>query len=113
MNGTWQPLGYKLLNGDQYTMFLKEAYFNPKMSDQASSIPEINYDPNFSEHQMYDDNTDWPSLVKKFGLQHSFNLSIQGGGEKANFRISAGYDTQDGSIIGQHLNRFTTRVALD
>ena len=113
MNGTWQPLGYNILNGDQYTMYLKEAYFNPKMSDQASNIPEINYDPSFSEYQMYNDNTDWPSLVKKFGLQHSFNLAISGGGEKANFRISAGFDTQDGSIIGQHLNRFTTRVALD
>ncbi len=113
MNGTWQPLGYKLMNGDQYTMFLKEAYFNPKFSDRAANIPEINYDPSFSEYNMYNNNTDWPSLVKQFGLQHSFNLSIQGGGEKANFRISAGYDTQNGSIIGQHLDRFTTRVALD
>ncbi|MCQ2074232.1 MAG: SusC/RagA family TonB-linked outer membrane protein [Bacteroidaceae bacterium] len=113
LNGTWQPLGYNIMNGDQYTMYLKEAYFNPRMSDQASKIPEITYDPDFSEYHMYNDNTDWPSLVKNFGLQHSFNLAIQGGGEKANFRISAGFDTQDGSVIGQHLNRFTTRVALD
>lgn len=113
MNGNWQPEGYNIMNGDQYTMFLKESYFNPEMSDAAADIREISYDPTFSEYHMYDDNTDWVSLVKKFDLQHSFNFSIQGGGEKANFRISAGYDTQNGSIVGQHLNRFTTRVALD
>lgn len=113
MNGTWQPSSYNLLTGDQYTMYLKESYFNPELSDQSSDIPEINYNPNFSEYNMFNDNTDWVSLVKCFGAQHSFNLSISGGGEKANFRISAGFDTQNGSVIGQRLNRFTTRVALD
>lgn len=113
LNGTWQPEGYKLMNGDQYTMYLKESYFNPDLSDKASDIPELNYDESFSEYQMYNNNTDWVSAVKQFGLQQSHNLSVSGGGEKANFRISAGYDHQNGSIIGQKLNRFTTRVAFD
>ena len=38
---------------------------------------------------------------------------MSGGGEKANYRISAGYDHQIGSIIAQKLDRFTTRMALD
>lgn len=113
MNGTWQPNGYQLMNGDQYTMFLKEAFFNPTLSDNASNIVELNYDPSFSEYQMYNNNTDWVAAVKQFGAQHSHNVSVSGGGEKANFRISAGFDTQNGSIIGQHMNRFTTRVAFD
>ena len=113
LNGTWQPESYHLLNGDQYTMLLKESYFNPRLSDEASDIKEISYDPSYSEYHMFNDNTNWPSLVKQLGMQHSFNLAISGGGEKANFRISAGFDTQDGSIIAQHMNRFTTRVALD
>ncbi|MCQ2110225.1 MAG: TonB-dependent receptor plug domain-containing protein [Bacteroidaceae bacterium] len=113
MNGTWQPEGIKLMNGDQYTMFLKEAYFNPELSDDAADIDVLNYSPSFSEYNMYNDNTDWAKLVKKFGLQQSHNLSISGGGEKANFRVAAGFDHQNGSIIAQKLNRFTTRVALD
>lgn len=113
LNGTWQPEGYKLLNGDQYTMFLKEAYFNPRLSDAASDFDELNYDKSFSEYQMYNNNTDWPAQVKTFGIQQSHDIAISGGGDKANFRISAGYAGQNGSIIGQHLDRFTTRVALD
>lgn len=113
-NGNWQPEGYKLLNGDQYTMFLKESFFNPKMNDiTTDQIWEIQYDSKQPLYNMYNNNTDWVSAVKKFGMQHSHNVSVQGGGDKANFRISAGFDHQTGSVIGQKMNRFTTRVAFD
>ncbi len=113
MNGTWQPNGYKLLDGDQYTMYLKESFFNPELSDNASNIKALNYDDKWSEYEMFNNNTDWVSLVKSFGVQQSHNVSVSGGGEKANFRISAGFDDQTGSVIGQKMNRFTTRVAFD
>ena len=113
LNATWQPEGYKLLNGDQYTMYLKESFFNPELSDAAADIEELNYNPNFSEYQMYNNNTDWVDAVKQIGLQHSHTVSVSGGGDKANFRLSAGFDDQSNSIIGQHMNRFTTRIAFD
>ena len=113
LNATWQPEGYKLLNGDQYTMFMKESFFNPKLSDAAADIIELNYDDKFSEYEMYNDNTDWVAAVKQIGLQHSHNVSVSGGGDKANFRMSAGFDDQTNSVIGQHMNRFTTRIAFD
>ena len=113
LNATWQPEGYKLLNGDQYTMFMKESFFNPALSDAAADIIELNYDDKFSEYEMYNDNTDWVAAVKKVGLQHGHNVSVSGGGDKANFRVSAGFDDQTGSVIGQKMNRFNTRVAFD
>lgn len=115
-NMTWQPEGIKLMNGGEYTMYLKEAYFNPRLSDDAADIPEINYlhsDAEFADWRMYDNDTDWRKAVKQMGLEQKHYLSITGGGEKANFRVSAGYDNQTGSIIEQKLNRFTTRTALD
>lgn len=36
LTGTYQPEGYKMLDGDGYTMLLKESYFNPRQSDVAS-----------------------------------------------------------------------------
>ena len=113
LTGTYQPNGYKLLNGDEYTMMLKEEYFNPRMSDDASNIQEINYDPTFSEYEMYNNNTDWVKEVKKTGWRQNHYLSLTGGGEKAHFRIGAGYDHETGSIIEQQLDRFTSRVNLD
>ena len=113
VTGTYQPQGMKMLNGDEYTMLMKEAYFNPKLSDDASNIREFNYDPSYSEYEMYNNNTDWVKAVKQTGWQQKHNVGITGGGEKANFYITAGYDHDTGSIIQQKLDRFTTRVALD
>ena len=117
--GTWQPKGMKVLNGDDYTMFLKEAYFNPTLNSSiadntsTSYIPEINYDKNYSQYHMFNNNTDWESEVTQFGQYHQHYVSITGGGEKASFRISGGYDNQSGAAIHERLNRYTTRVALD
>ena len=113
LTGTYQPNGYKMLNGDEYTMLLKEEYFNPQMSDAASNIKELNYDPSFSEYEMYNNNTDWLKEVKKVGWRQNHYLALTGGGEKAHFRIGAGYDHETGSIIEQQLDRFTSRVNLD
>ena len=113
LTGTYQPNGYEMLNGDEYTMLLKEEYFNPSLSDASSDIPELNYNPSFSEYEMYNNNTDWLKEVKKVGWRQNHYLALSGGGEKAHFRIGAGYDHETGSIIEQVLNRFTSRVNLD
>ena len=116
LTGTYQPQGMKLLNGDEYTMMLKEEYFNPHLQASASAnIDEINYRSGgeFSEYQMYNNNTDWVDAVKQVGWRQNHYVALSGGGEKAHFRIAAGYDHETGSIIKQQLDRFTTRVALD
>jgi TonB-linked SusC/RagA family outer membrane protein len=113
LTGTYQPEGYKLLNGDDYTMLLKEARFNPEQDDNASNVNELNYDANFSEYEQFNNNTDWRDAVTQWGLRQNHNVSVSGGGEKAAFRISGGFDHETGTMIKQKLNRFTTRVALD
>ena len=113
LTGTYQPKGYNLLNGDDYTMLLKESYFNPEQSDAAADIPELNYDPSFSEYEQYNNNTDWRDAVTQWGLRQNHYVTVSGGGEKALFRIGAGYDHETGTMIEQKLQRFSTRVALD
>ena len=114
LKGAWQPKGYNLLNGDEYTMLMKEEFYNPKQSATATTnIAEINYDQSWNEYENWNNNTDWVDAVTQFGPQHNYNLNLSGGGEKATFRISASYDNQTGSIIKQNLQRFTTRLVLD
>ena len=110
-----QPQGYKMLTGDQYTMMLKEAYFNPKFSSSASNINEINYihnDAVFPDWRMYDNNTDWISAVETTGITNDHYVTLAGGGEKATFYLSGGYYNEKGSIIGQNLDRYTSRMQL-
>ncbi len=114
--GTWMPAGYDLLNGDNYTMMLKEEFYNPDQSAKAtSSINEINYIPaeSWAEANNWNKNTDWVSEIKQFGQQHEANVNISGGGQKATFRISASYNHQLGTVIKQRMDRLTTRLVLD
>ena len=111
-DGTWQPDGYKMLNGDGYTMMLKEAYYNP--NQVPTSITELDYNMEYPFiYNHYSHNTDWVDAVTQFGKQHKYHVYLSGGGEKATFRISAGYDKSTGTIIGQKLDRFSTTSALD
>lgn len=113
-NGNWQPEGMKMLNGDGYSMMLKEAYFNPKQSDVASGIVELMYlQDHPAYYANYNKNTDWVKAVQQFGQTHNYSVNLTGGGEKATFRVSGSYDHEIGSIIKQRLDRFTTRLALD
>ncbi len=114
--GTWMPSGYTLLNGDNYTMMLKEEFYNPTQSSSATAtINEINYIPaeSWADANNWNKNTDWVGAIKQFGQQHEANINISGGGQKAQFRISASYNHQLGTVIKQRMNRLTTRLVLD
>ncbi len=114
--GSWQPDGMEMLDGDGYTMMLKEAYSNPQaISDEQASIVEIMYkeDTHPSYYANFNKNTDWVKEVTQFGQRHNYGVSISGGGEKATFRVSGTYDHETGTIIKQALDRLTTRLALD
>ena len=114
VQASWQPKGYNLLNGDDYTMMLKEMYYNPSQSaSSTTNINEINYNKSWAEYENWNNNTDWVDAVTQTGWSQYHYLTIAGGGEKANFRISAGYDHQNGTIIKQSLDRFSTKLALD
>lgn len=114
MTGTWMPSGYNLLKGDDYTMLLKEEFYNPtQLSTATTSMAELNYDRSWAEYENWNNNTDWVKEISQFGQLHNINLNITGGGEKAKFRISGSYDNQKGTVIKQHLDRLTTRLVLD
>lgn len=113
-SGSWQPEGMKMLDGDGYSMMLKEAYFNPQQSDVASGIVELMYlQDHPAYYANYNKNTDWVDEVTQFGQTHNYGVNLSGGGEKATFRVSGNYDHEIGTMIKQSLDRFSTRLALD
>lgn len=114
LQGNWQPKGYNLLSGDEYTMLMKEELYNPTQNPSATTnINELNYNKSWAEYNNWNDNTDWVKAVTQTGWNQSHGLTISGGGEKVVFRISANYDHQTGTIIKQVLNRFSTRLNLE
>lgn len=112
-SGSWQPKGMNMLNGDDYTMLMKQAYFNRNQNEAEADVPEFNYDPSFSEYEQYNNNTDWVAAVTRTGFTHDHSLAVSGGGTKAKFRASLGYYDQTGTVIEQHMKRISTRMNLE
>ncbi|WP_340114838.1 SusC/RagA family TonB-linked outer membrane protein [Maribellus mangrovi] len=108
-----QPKGLNMLNGDDYTMMMKQAYFNPQQNEDAANVREFLYDPTFSEYENFNNNTDWVDAVIQLGFKHDNYLNVSGGGDRARYRVSSGFLTQTGTVIGQKMNRITSTAYLD
>ena len=110
---TVQPQGLNMLSGGDFTMLMKEAYFNPLQDKDASSIDEYNYSPNFPDVENYNNDVNWVKEVTQVGNINDHYLTLSGGGERGNYRVSAGYYKQNGTILCQELTRISSRAYLE
>ena len=110
---TVQPKGINMLNGDDFTMLMKEAYLNPLHNDNANNIPEYNYDPNFPNYENFNNNTDWVKAVTQVGNISDHYLTLSGGGDRTTYRVSGGYYSQNGTSIKTKYTKFSSRANLD
>ncbi|MFO7658199.1 MAG: SusC/RagA family TonB-linked outer membrane protein, partial [Bacteroidales bacterium] len=116
------PKPIPLLNGPDYVLMQLDAQYNRAFDltkeppvftggeiDPISYITRNSY-PYAWEHSQ---NIDWPSLVTQQGVKKDHNFAISGGGEKATYRLSVGYLSQDGTTIGTAFERLASRLNLD
>lgn len=57
--------------------------------------------------------TNWQDAVFQTALQHSHQISAQGGTDAVQYYVSAGYMNQEGTIIGSEFNRLSFRANID
>jgi TonB-linked SusC/RagA family outer membrane protein len=109
------PSPIPLLNGDQYSSLIPEAFMNRIGSTlNTTSSREFNYDPNDPYwYHNYSNNTNWIDAISRTGFIRDHTLSLNGGGEKAKYFASVGYFDQQGITIGTGLQRINTRINLD
>ena len=109
------PQSIPLLNGDQYSTLVPEAYMNRNGSTlNTTNIREFNYDPNDPYwYNNYSNNTNWIDAISQTGKLQDHTVSLTGGGEKAKYYASVGYFDQKGITLGTALTRINTRINLD
>lgn len=112
---TKQPDPIPMLSGDQYSQLIPEAYMNRNGSPlNTTTIKEFQYDPSDPYwYYNYSNNTDWIGEITQLGYLHDHNISLQGGGEKASYFTSLGYNNTVGTTIGTDFSRINARVNLD
>ncbi|HLO38696.1 MAG TPA: TonB-dependent receptor plug domain-containing protein, partial [Lacibacter sp.] len=109
------PKPIPLLNGDQYSTLIPEAFMNRIGTSLNTTVNrEFNYDPNDPYwYHNYSNNTNWIDAVSQTGYLQDHTVSLTGGGEKAKYFASVGYFNQKGITIGTALQRISTRINLD
>jgi len=112
---TEQPGGIPLLTGDQYSTFIPEMVMNVTGAPLDIFVnKEFEHDPGDPYYYYnYGQNTDWIKAVSRKGSIYDNNISISGGGAKARYFASMGYNSQVGTTLGTGLTRLNTRVNLD
>lgn len=109
------PEAIPLLNGDQYSTLIPEAYMNRMGTTlNTAAFREFNYDPNDPYwYYNYSNNTNWVDAISRTGKLQDHTVSLNGGGEKARYFASVGYFDQTGITLGTDLKRINTRINLD
>ncbi len=109
------PKAIPLLNGDQYSTLIPEAFMNRTGTPlNTTTVREFNYDPNDPYwYHNYSNNTNWVDAISRTGKLMDHTLSLTGGGEKAKYFASVGYFDQKGITLGTDLQRISTRINLD
>ena len=79
----------------------------------ASGFGGIKEDPYYSDVSLLGKGTNWQDAIFQTAFQQQHQVSAQGGTEKIQYYISAGYMNQEGTIIGSEFNRLSVRANLD
>lgn len=111
---TAQPEAIPLLNGNQYSELIPEEVQNATGIPLAATTPEFQHDKvNPYYYYNYGQNSDWLAAITRTGYETENNISLTGGGEKARYFASVGYNNTAGTTIGTAFNRLNARLNLD
>jgi TonB-linked SusC/RagA family outer membrane protein len=118
----------KLFSGSEFAEYVREAYRTTGNYKDAngnavptgvadayadSKVAVLGGDPNVAAGLTANRNTDWQSLILKQGVQQNHSIGIQGGNEKTQFYISAGYFQDKGIMPGLDFTRYSLRANID
>ena len=66
-----------------------------------------------SINSAFNNNVDYQNLFYRTGITQKHNFSVRGGSEQSNYRVSLGYDKQEGAIVGTGVDRITLSTNLN
>ncbi len=90
-------------------MAMVDKWWKPKYA-QNEKLPLVLSD---SLNPAFNNNVDYQGMFYRTGLTQKYNLSMRGGSESSNYRISLGYDNAEGVIQNSGFRRYTLATNLN
>ncbi|MFA9392142.1 MAG: SusC/RagA family TonB-linked outer membrane protein [Prolixibacteraceae bacterium] len=117
-----EPNTIPMLNASQYVAMIQDAIWN-SVNDRGYAnsedllallydTKEIGYDPNWIYFDEYNQETNWLDEITQNGLSTDNSFSMTGGGERANYRLSLGYNNESGTTIGTGFKRLSSLLSI-
>ncbi len=113
-----------MLNANQYVSMIQDAIWNSvndigQGTSEANTYlellyntKEIGFDPGWNYFDEYNQDVNWLEKVTQTGMSFDNNFSLSGGGEKADYRLSIGRLTEEGTTIGTAFERFSAKFNM-
>jgi TonB-linked outer membrane protein, SusC/RagA family len=113
-----------MLNAKQYVSMMQDALWNSindvgQGTSEATTYmnllyntKEIGYDPTWTYFKEYNQDVNWLDKITQNGLSWDNNVSLSGGGEKADYRMSLGHLMNDGTTVGTKYQRFSGKFDM-
>ncbi len=113
-----------MLNAKQYVSMIQDAIWNSvndigQGTSEANTYmsllyntKEIGYDPDWTYFNEYNQDVNWLNQITQTGMSFDNNFSLSGGGEKADYRLSLGHLTEEGTTIGTKFQRFSGKFTM-
>lgn len=107
----WEPDPIPMLDGAGYARLITEAHFNDSRNEFYSD--QIAFDPEWEEYHNYSQNTDWIDEITRTAMTMQHDFSVRGGGEKTRYNMSVGFFDEEGTTIGNRMQKLNLRSSLD
>lgn len=114
-----EPKKMPLLNAREYVTLMNDAIWNNIRDNEYTNLglmnqyQDIRYNPNYRYFREFNQDVDWLDYIVRTPINSETNFSMSGGGQKASYRFSIGYLTEEGTTVGEDFKRITSRLNLD
>ncbi|MBP5769956.1 MAG: SusC/RagA family TonB-linked outer membrane protein [Bacteroidaceae bacterium] len=113
------PRTYNMLSGSQFKTYASSLLQSTgtmlqsfKFLDERPFNPADPYNYNYY-YNKYANNTNWADEIYQQAIIQRYGLSVQGGGDVANYMLSIGYNHADETIKEANYNRLNVRFNTD
>ncbi|TRX60013.1 TonB-dependent receptor [Fulvivirga sp. M361] len=103
-----------VLNAHELARFNREKWMDKYYDDNGSFPTEEEMEANDVINPAdFNEGTDWFDEITHTGMIQNYTISASGGGENANYFISANYFDQEGVVIQTGFRRYSIRANID
>lgn len=102
------PRQIDVMNGPQY-----KNYASGLLQSTGTLVQKFKFLNSDFWANKYNNDTDWADLLYHQAITQNYGLSIQGGGDIANYMLSLGYTRADETVKENNMNRLNIRFNTD